>query len=580
MPTPCSVSGTLQTLTSGRIAQGKVIFQLTNTGTGNPIGVSGTSIIPALTYTVMTAQDGSFAVSLWGNDNISPSNTLYAVTFRDFQGNEIGPILYSITGASVSLNSLAVSSGTIPPVLINNAILQNPTVPQTITGQPLTLTSTAPLIVDTESVKKLENIRFADQFASINAAITDAGAGGTVVIPAGIGNQTATITAAFPIRLIILGSFSSTANPIFSFTGVGGVTIEGGGNGSTATTAPTITQTMTGSRIMDVGDPTGVAPFRGLTVSNIRFIASTPSATSTIKLNPNLGSVDFRDVYLNGVTVDGSAGNYAVVVFNSVRADNAVNAAFNFTCTATGGGIGFNNTYANNTTGAGVGFVMSNGDYTLVGTQADNNAKGYQVTGAGTPDVRFISTHSGNSSTSGISIETPGIVTIIDHVGSADQIPIAIASASAHVAIINPHTASTVGANSITVSAASNGDNRLIGTAGLDKVVSVTAGGVLQQTLSSTNGTQGVTIASGTSTLTANATLGATTSQTAITTAATGAATTDSIEWAYASAPGAGDSLCIIQPYVTANNVNFVRSNPTAAAQNVSAIVINWRVIR
>jgi hypothetical protein len=90
----------------------------------------------------------------------------------------------------------------------------------------------------------------------------------------------------------------------------------------------------------------------------------------------------------------------------------------------------------------------------------------------------------------------------------------------------------------------------------------------------------GLTIASGTSTLTSNATLGAVTSQTAITTTATGALTTDAIEWSYASAPGSGDALCHVSAYATSGNVNFVRSNPTAAAQNVSAIVINWRIVR
>lgn len=136
---PVTVTGTLQTLTSGRIAQGKVIFQLTNIGTGNPVGVSGTSIIPALTYTVMTAQDGSFSVSLWGNDALTPANTLYAVTFRDFQGNEIGPVLYSITGASANLNTL-VSAGTVtPPVITPNAVLTNPAALQTINNFPLAL---------------------------------------------------------------------------------------------------------------------------------------------------------------------------------------------------------------------------------------------------------------------------------------------------------------------------------------------------------------------------------------------------------------------------------------------------------
>lgn len=87
-------------------------------------------------------------------------------------------------------------------------------------------------------------------------------------------------------------------------------------------------------------------------------------------------------------------------------------------------------------------------------------------------------------------------------------------------------------------------------------------------------------VVSGTSALTANATLAAVTSQAAITTAAVGVATTDAIEWSYASAPTAGDAMCYISPYVTSGNVNFVRTNPTAAAQNVSALVVNWRVIR
>lgn len=87
-------------------------------------------------------------------------------------------------------------------------------------------------------------------------------------------------------------------------------------------------------------------------------------------------------------------------------------------------------------------------------------------------------------------------------------------------------------------------------------------------------------IASGTTTLTANAALAAVTSQAANTTAATGALTTDSIEWSFSTAPTAGDNLCHVLTYLTAGNVNFVRTNPTAAAQNVSALVINWRVIR
>lgn len=87
-------------------------------------------------------------------------------------------------------------------------------------------------------------------------------------------------------------------------------------------------------------------------------------------------------------------------------------------------------------------------------------------------------------------------------------------------------------------------------------------------------------IVSGTSTMAAGSVAGATCA-TAITTAATGTQTTDSIEWAYATAPTlATDALLQIDPYVTANNVNFTRCNTTAGAIVGTAIVINWRVIR
>jgi hypothetical protein len=109
MPTPCTVSGTLQTLSSGHIAQGTVIFQLSNIGVGNLPRVIGTSIMPGTQFSVMTAQDGTFSIQLWGNDNIDPAGTLYLVTFRDYLKNEVGPITFSITGATFNLNSAAHS---------------------------------------------------------------------------------------------------------------------------------------------------------------------------------------------------------------------------------------------------------------------------------------------------------------------------------------------------------------------------------------------------------------------------------------------------------------------------------------
>lgn len=118
MPSPCTVTGNLQTLTSGRMPQGTVTFQLANIGIGNPIMVLGVSVLPTLTYIIETANDGSFTTLLWGNDNIDPTNTAYSVTYRDYFGNQIGPVLYSITGSTANLNAISSISNTIPPVLI------------------------------------------------------------------------------------------------------------------------------------------------------------------------------------------------------------------------------------------------------------------------------------------------------------------------------------------------------------------------------------------------------------------------------------------------------------------------------
>jgi hypothetical protein len=227
------VTGTLATLTSGKIAQGKVIFQLTNVGTGNPISVSGTSVFPALTLTIMTDQSGNFSTPLWGNDNINPSNTLYAVTFRDFQGNEIGPVLFSITGPTVNLNSATPVNNVLPPVFsgagLVGAVLLNPTVGQTISGFPLTLASTTPLSVQgtsvfsgpSLSVNRMENIRYldsannagwtgADAFAWINSAIADLPASGGIVDARGLAANTFTVStqlnigsATKPVTLLV-----------------------------------------------------------------------------------------------------------------------------------------------------------------------------------------------------------------------------------------------------------------------------------------------------------------------------------------------------------------------------------------
>jgi hypothetical protein len=88
-----------------------------------------------------------------------------------------------------------------------------------------------------------------------------------------------------------------------------------------------------------------------------------------------------------------------------------------------------------------------------------------------------------------------------------------------------------------------------------------------------------VTVASGTSTL-ASGSVSATSCAAVITTRAPGTVATDAIRWNFASAPGTADALMIVQAYVAANKVNFLRCNPTAVSQTGTALVINWMVTR
>jgi hypothetical protein len=118
VPSPCTVTGNLQNLSAGKISQGIVIFELANIGTGNPLGIIGTSLFPLLRYQIQSAPDGSFTTSFRGNDSINPVNTIYDnVTYRDSLGNSVGPLQYSIIGASANLNTLVAATTTSPPVL-------------------------------------------------------------------------------------------------------------------------------------------------------------------------------------------------------------------------------------------------------------------------------------------------------------------------------------------------------------------------------------------------------------------------------------------------------------------------------
>lgn len=95
------------------------------------------------------------------------------------------------------------------------------------------------------------------------------------------------------------------------------------------------------------------------------------------------------------------------------------------------------------------------------------------------------------------------------------------------------------------------------------------------------------TIASGTSNLGTSA-ISSGASASVVTTSATGVATTDVISWGFNGTPNgvtgynaASTTGClVITAYPTADNVNFIVSNPTASSITPGAVTLNWSVRR
>src|SRR5690348_878060 len=100
-----TVSGTVYDSAGNAVSGAAISFRLINIGRGNVARESGTSMVTPALVSATSAADGTFRVTLVGNDAITPAGTLYEVVIRG-PGFTYGPFDYSITGASADLNSL------------------------------------------------------------------------------------------------------------------------------------------------------------------------------------------------------------------------------------------------------------------------------------------------------------------------------------------------------------------------------------------------------------------------------------------------------------------------------------------
>ena len=150
---------------SGTPTQGKVVFTLVNCGSTPPV-VTGTSVIAQKVITAFANSSGVGSVTLWGNYQLTPTNTYYTVAFYPANANiasSTTSYLFS-TGGTFDLSNIAPLSA-------------YPGAPVSVVSFPLSVaqggtgTATPSLVAGT-------NVTITGSFP--NQTINSSGGGGTV----------------------------------------------------------------------------------------------------------------------------------------------------------------------------------------------------------------------------------------------------------------------------------------------------------------------------------------------------------------------------------------------------------------
>lgn len=107
---------------SGAANAGQLVWTLVNFGDFPPL-VNGTALLAPVTITTQAAGDGTFSQVLWGNYQLSPSNTFYQLSLVSAAGAQIIVAAYQFNaGGSFDLSTLVPISGSTPPIFIPTAV--------------------------------------------------------------------------------------------------------------------------------------------------------------------------------------------------------------------------------------------------------------------------------------------------------------------------------------------------------------------------------------------------------------------------------------------------------------------------
>src|SRR6184192_1456702 len=166
------------------LANGKVVFQL---NMGAKLITNGQIVnVVTIPFTLDATGKLPAGQTINANDELQPTGTFYVVTIMNSNGLVVrGPENWILLGTS-PIDISTITSSSIPDPGLANPIIGNPSAPQTITGQSLTLTSSAPLNAANISAC-IENGTYvvgSSCYTTIAAACTAAGGTGNVMIPA------------------------------------------------------------------------------------------------------------------------------------------------------------------------------------------------------------------------------------------------------------------------------------------------------------------------------------------------------------------------------------------------------------
>lgn len=223
-----TLTGKVQTITGANDAA-LVTATLQNYG-GNAPTITGTAQVAAVAASAQALADGTWSLTLWGNDQIAPPNTYYTITIVSSTGVSLWSAAYTINSGSYDLSNLQPLAAILPVAMPSGVVVTNPVGPQQINTYGLTVPSIA---AGNVSAQVLGATVFADRYSGadiaeqINNAIAALPASGGIVDARNFSNAdktcatTITLGSSSKSVRLLLGNYRiiSSANPAVSVPG-------------------------------------------------------------------------------------------------------------------------------------------------------------------------------------------------------------------------------------------------------------------------------------------------------------------------------------------------------------------------